>query len=399
VWRIFAANKRNQMIRVLITAFSLSLAVLCFAQEKEIQNFHIGIVYPISSNGLKALEYQNKVSLHAFGGLSGGELGLCLSGFGHITVGNLRGLQASGFGNIVNGKTNGMLAAGFANIGSNVQGMMAAGFANISTMVNGMQAAGFGNIATQITGMQAAGFGNIGSANRGFQGAGFGNITTLMTGFQAAGFGNIAGQINGMQAAGFINIAGDVKGIQAAGFINIANKVKGFQVAGFINIADSSDYPIGIINIVGNGEKFIQAYTDELSSYMLSFRSGGRYTYGFIGAGINSNTHFRDDTRFITELGLGGQLIVSANFRIRGEIFTSSFNATNQSALANRSGARLIADANYGRLHIFAGSGLSYLRIRNAAEFSHPLEIFKEPDYTGPNRWMLGLMGGVAVRI
>jgi hypothetical protein len=48
------------------------------------------------------------------------------------------------------------------------------------------------------------------------------------------------------------------------------------QIAGFINIADSSDYSIGIINIIRQGEKGIGVSVDETKTAMVSFRSGGR---------------------------------------------------------------------------------------------------------------------------
>lgn len=372
------------MIRFQFTLLTFCFAIMCMAQEKETQNFHIGLIYPISSNGIKALEYQNKVSLHAIGGMSGGELGLCLSGFGHITVGNQRGLQASGFGNIVNGETTGMLAAGFANISGNVQGMVAAGFANISTKVTGMQGAGFGNISTSI---------------RGFQGAGFGNISGVVKGAQIAGFGNIAANVNGLQAAGFINIAEEVNGIQVAGFINIAKNVKGAQLAGFINIADSSDYPIGIINIIKNGEKFVEAYTDELNNVMLSFRSGGKVTYGFIGIGQNYHPQLKPDGQLNFEVGVGYQVNLIEHFRIRNEIFTSNFNVSiSPTLLYHRSGIRLIADANLGRLHFFAGVGINYLLL-DGEPLSSDLIIQSWQKGYNHHMIMLGLKGGVAFRI
>ena len=36
-------------------------------------NAHIGLVYPLSTNGVAAAEYRNKFSLHAIGGLSASE--------------------------------------------------------------------------------------------------------------------------------------------------------------------------------------------------------------------------------------------------------------------------------------------------------------------------------------
>ena len=86
--------------------------------------------------------------------------------------------------------------------------------------------------------------------------------------------------------------AGDIKGSQIAGFMNIARKVKGVQIAGFINIADSSATPIGLINIIRNGEKSISISADETLTWLLSFRSGGKILYGIVGGGYHPDQTF-----------------------------------------------------------------------------------------------------------
>jgi hypothetical protein len=114
----------------------------------------------------------------------------------------------------------------------------------------------------------------------------------------------MADTVHGAQLAGFINLAENVN-TQVAGFINVAGKVKGVQVASFINIADSSDFPIGLVNIVKNGYKGIGVTADESGTVLGAFRSGGRVLYGIVGTGYN----FKSDKEFyVMEAGMGARL-------------------------------------------------------------------------------------------
>jgi hypothetical protein len=166
-----------------------------------------------------------------------------------------------------------------------------------------------------MSGVQAAGFLNLSSTTKGVQLAGFMNGTKDSAGVQAAGFINIAKQVK-TQVAGFVNVAEVVNGAQLAGFINVAGKVKGVQVAGFINTADSSDYPIGLINIVRSGEMGIGISVDESLTSLATFRSGGRRMYGVLGAGINVKT---ERIRYALEAGLGVHVAITKSFRINVE--------------------------------------------------------------------------------
>lgn len=46
-----------------------------------------------------------------------------------------------------------------------------------------------------------------------------------------------------------------MKGVQFAGLVNVAEEVTGVQFAALVNVAEESDFPIGIINIIKEGEK------------------------------------------------------------------------------------------------------------------------------------------------
>lgn len=268
---------------------------------------HVGFIYPLSTNGTHAPLDTNNFSIHLLAGVSAAERGLTFAGFSNFILKDAIGGQFAGFSNHIGGKADGGQFAGFANTYRGGKGAAFAGFANIAYgNIKGAQFAGFANTARNVKGVQFAGFVNY--ANR-------------VNGSQFAGFANISNkQVSESQVAGFINKAADVNGTQIAGFINIAKKVKGSQIAGFINVADSSDYPIGIINIIKNGEKSIGFSVDETQTAMLSFRSGGKGLYGIIGVGYN----FKNiDEVYAAELGLGAHAFNSAIFSLNTELVTT----------------------------------------------------------------------------
>src|SRR5690606_22129835 len=121
----------------------------------------------------------------------------------------------------------------------------------------------------------------------GLQITGIVNLSENVDGMQLSGTGNVSQHVKGLQLGGIVNLAHDVKGSQVAGILNKAGRVTGIQLSGIINMADSSDYPIGLINIIKNGERSIGISTDENLSSLISFRSGGRKLYGIIGLGSN----------------------------------------------------------------------------------------------------------------
>ncbi len=331
-----------------------------FAQQggdvKE-SHVHIGLVYPLSTNGVQAFNYKNQVSLHAIGGASASEEGFCASGFGNVIRYNGNGFIAAGFGNIILDNAEGVQAAGFLNYVKNkTHGFQAAGFANITGSFEGVQTGGFANINTKATrGVQLGGFLNIAKDMDGFQAAGFTNLAKNAIGAQVAGFGNNVKDIKGAQVAGFYNIARDVN-TQVAGFINIAKNVNGAQV-GFINIADSSDYPVGIINISKKGEKMIGATIDDNLTTLVTFRSGGKYLYGIVGLGAN----FRYPTAvYASEAGIGAHIPLAKSFRINLEAVSTSLSDYWTTVQIN-STFRVLGAVKLGqRMELFAGPAVHY---------------------------------------
>ncbi|MCY1517906.1 hypothetical protein D9M68_526090 [compost metagenome] len=152
----------------------------------------------------------------------------------------------------------------------------------------------------------------------GAQFAGFMNIVREIKGPQFSGFANIShGKENDAQFAGFINRGNTVNGVQVAGFINLAKKVKGPQISGFINIADSADYPVGIINLIKNGNKGFSLSMDETQTTLLSFQSGGKRLYGLLGLGYN---HKNRNEVYAMELGLGACFFPNSVLNVHTEL-------------------------------------------------------------------------------
>jgi len=280
------------------------------AQRNSNIKIHIGLIYPLSSNGVHAPLDTNDISFNLIGGVSSEENGFAFAGLTNVVRNNTHGTQFAGFSNHIGKKANGTLFAGFANTYHENNGVALAGFTNIAHgHVKGAQFAGFTNVAKSISGTQFAGFLNI---------------ATNVKDSQFAGFLNIATNVKGTQMAGFMNKARDVNGSQFAGFINIARKVKGTQIAGFINIAESSDCPIGILNFIKNGEKSLGLSIDENQTSMLTFRSGGRILYGILAAGYNfKNT----DEVYAFEAGFGAHFLQSNVFRISTELTASTLES------------------------------------------------------------------------
>ncbi|WP_316820110.1 hypothetical protein [Pedobacter gandavensis] len=314
-------------------------------QEKGIGKIHIGLIYPLSSNGTHAPLDTNNFSFHLLAGISSAEQGFSFAGFSNIVRNDATGTQIAMFSNHIGKKVKGLTIAGFLNSYGAGEGAAFAGFANVSKgNVKGLQLGGFTNIAKDLEGAQFAGFLNKANAVKGSQLAGFINIAKK--------------NLSASQLAGFINKAEDVKGSQFAGFINIAKKVKGIQAAGFINVADSCEYPIGIINLVRKGEKSISLTLDETQTSMLSFRSGGRVTYGILGIGYNLKNK---KEVYGMEIGLGAHWFQTDAFRLNTEI-TGSVLESFKAGEYFKSSFRVSPALKIGNhLELFAGPSINFL--------------------------------------
>ncbi len=299
----------------LVLIFTISIYSLAVFAQDTIRPIHVGLVYPVSSNGVKAGDYTNRFSLHVIAGVSANETAFSMSGAASI----------------VRHDANGVIITGGVNlIGNNATGLQLAGFSNmIKNEAKGTQISGFLNLAGSAKGAQIAGFSNI-----------------------------VTGHSSGLQLSGFINRSQDVN-VQVSGFMNIAKKVKGVQLAGFINIADSSDYPIGLFNFIKNGEKSISVTVDETMTGMASFRSGGRILYGIVGVGYN----FQDNDKplYAAEAGLGAHIRVANHFRVNLEAVNLSLSDFKKGTYM-KSALRILPAFRVGnRIELFAGPTINYV--------------------------------------
>lgn len=265
-------------IKTLITSSLLVISFGAFGQEKSStplssRPVDIGFIYPLTTNGVDAPKYNYRLSLQAIAGVSGG-----------ITGGAFAGIA-----NIVKGDATGGLFAGILNsIGHNATGGQFAGILN-----------------------------RVKGNSEGFQAAGLVNMSNSMKGVQTAGLGNITYQSSKtIQISGLFNKANEAH-TQISGLINIAKKITGVQLSGLVNIADSSDYAIGFVNLIKNGEKSIGISINESQNIMASFYSGGKHLYGIVGIGYNVKSKYNV---YALQAGIGGHLLQWGNaFRVNAE--------------------------------------------------------------------------------
>ncbi len=317
--------------------------------ETEIRPFHIGLIYPLSTNGIAAGKYVNQVSLHMLVGYAAGLEGIEFSGFGNIENDYVKGGQFAGFFNVVKNQVAGAQFAGFINLnGGYTYGGQFAGFINmVGDSAKAGQFAGFTNINSgKTTGAQFAGFMNL--------------VADDLDGGQFGGFLNYAQNVKGLQMAGFGNFAmGDVDGFQGSGFINVARNVKGVQL-GFINLADSIDgVPIGFISLVRkNGYRAVEVWGSEALHVNAAFKTGVDKFYNIFafgtqfsgsrwGFGYGFGTIFPSKSIFNVNLDL-----ISYRIFEKENVFGDLFNGNGHN-LNILNTLRLGVNANFNFLSVF----------------------------------------------
>lgn len=216
----------------------------------------------------------------------------------------------------------------------------------ISNNENILTIGGLANIIKcNSAGLQLAGLGNyIGNNGSGVLFSGLSNI--------------ISGNYNGLQFAGLSNISGDINGVQFAGLINIANNVSGVQLAGLINIANTSDYPIGLINIIKQGEMSVAVGYNEIGTAGITFRSGGKVTYGILGVGYNHKTK---GNALTVMGGLGAHINIIPWLRLNNEITGETFGDFSDKASFKVGYAFMPAFKIGNHLGLFGGPSLNYM--------------------------------------
>lgn len=288
----------KKILTLLLCVLTYSTLSAQTSTEKR-TTFQLTFFPPLSTNGMYSHQYTNTISINLLAGISQNEEAFTWGGLANVVLNDAKGFQMAGLANYV---------------GNDGQGFQNAGLANINK-------------------------------NR-------------FSGFQMAGLVNTASEMKGFQFSGLANIASDVNGVQFAGLINIAKDVHGVQFAGLINIAENSDCPIGLINIIKNGEKGIAVTYDAIGSTVVSFRSGGKYTYGILGVGYN---HKSSNNSLVTEGGLGAHIPVTPWFRINNELKVTSIGNNTDDPVFN-AGYSLLPAFRIGKhVELFAGAGINYM--------------------------------------
>lgn len=288
----------KKILTLLLCVLTYSTLSAQTSTEKR-TTFQLTFFPPLSTNGIYSHQYTNTISINLLAGISQNEEAFTWGGLANVVLNDAKGFQMAGLANYV---------------GNDGQGFQNAGLANINK-------------------------------NR-------------FSGFQMAGLVNTASEMKGFQFSGLVNIASDVNGVQFAGLINIAKDVHGVQFAGLINIAENSDCPIGLINIIKNGEKGIAVTYDAIGSTVVSFRSGGKYTYGILGVGYN---HKSSNNSLVTEGGLGAHIPVTPWFRINNELKGTSIGNNTDEPVFN-AGYSLLPAFRIGKhVELFAGAGINYM--------------------------------------
>lgn len=288
-------KKIQSVFIILLTVFHLSAQM----NQGKYVPFHFSFMPPLSSNGINASQYTNGASFSILAGMSANERNFTFASISNVIANEARGLQFAGISNY---------------IGKQGQGVAFAGITNITK-----------------------------GTYKGVQLAGIINTTK--------------GTYKGVQFAGLLNTSKDITGLQFAGLLNIAGKVRGVQFAGLLNIAEESDCPIGLVNIVKRGEMGIALTYDILGNGIVSFRSGGKYTYGIIGFGYNHKLPGNNKT--VAEAGYGVHIPCYSWFQINNEFKVTS-TATSDKPFLNASYSLLPSFKIKKHYNIFGGASLNY---------------------------------------
>lgn len=190
-----------------------------------------------------------------------------------------------------------------------------------------------------------------------FQVAGMFNLVGgNVKGLQVAGaFNTVVGNVAGVQVAAISNVSGDVNGLQASAY-NEAKSVKGTQI-GVVNVADSSDYPIGLVNLVKSGRKSLSVETEESYRTSLNLRTGGRVLYGLLGLGYSLNNQVLP---YSINAGLGAHVINRRFFDLDAELVAKHHINGTFNRVQGQYGLNLLPQVKLGsRLGIFAGPTLN----------------------------------------
>ncbi len=328
--------------------------------------FQVSFFPPLGTNGRHAELYTNDISLNLLVGLSKNERVVAFAGLVNLIKNNAAGVQMAGLANYVGNDVVGLQFGGLANIArGDVKGLQFGGLFNTANGFEGLQFGGLANVAGgDAIGLQFGGLANVAGGDAiGLQFGGLANIVRGdREGLQFGGLANIVhGDAKGLQFGGLANIVrGDVKGLQFGGLFNVAKNVRGVQFAGIVNIAERSDYPIGIVNIIKEGEMGIGVGYNEIGTVSLTFRSGGRVLYGIIGLGYNHKVAESRDALSIVG-GYGAHINILPWLRINNEFMCENIDIICNENPTFKSGYALMPALRLGNFEIFGGPSVNYM--------------------------------------
>ena len=336
------------MKKTLLFLFGLLLSFNVFSQEKNFRPAQINFGFPLSTiNVKKAKEYTNAFSINLLVGISKNERSFALAGISNVIANNATGLQIASVSNYIGNAGYGIELAGVTNINKgSYNGIQASGVYNYSGSGNGIAVAGVANMSKGFyNGIQASGVYNYSGSGNGIAVAGVANMSK--------------GSYNGLQLSCVTNIAGDVNGLQFAGVMNIAKKVKGVQFSTILNVAEESNFPIAFINIIKNGKMGVSLSYDNMNNTMLSFRSGGKYTYGILGVGYNNKVN--DGSNIVAEAGYGIHIPITNWLEINNEFKATSLGFSNDKVCYNASYLLAPSFTFLNHFNVFGGANFNYL--------------------------------------
>ena len=336
------------MKKILLFAVCFLLSLNVFSQEKNFHPVQINFGFPLSTiNVKKAKEYTNAFSINLLVGISKNERSLALAGISNVIANNATGLQIASVSNYIGNAGYGIEVAGVTNINKgSYNGIQVSGVYNYSGSGNGIAVAGVANMSKgAYNGIQVSGVYNYSGSGNGIAVAGVANTSK--------------DSYIGLQLSGVTNIAGDVKGLQFAAVANIAKKVKGVQFATLLNIAEESNFPIAFINIIKNGKMGVALSYDMMNNAMLSFRSGGKYTYGILGVGYNNLVN--DGSKVVAEAGYGIHIPINDWIEINNEFKATSVGFSNDKVCYNASYLLAPSFTFLNHFNVFGGASFNYL--------------------------------------
>jgi hypothetical protein len=335
--------EHNRFARLFISSRQL-------VQDLNLGNYFASAPYQISftpglsTHGMYNSQVIDRFSLNVLGGYTAGINGVEIAGVFNINRKSMYFLQVAGVFNFVGDSTRGIQMAGvYNNVLNNARGIQLAGVVNQSRNFS--------------SGIQMAGLANFDQTAKGLQVAGLINKYNTDKGIVLAGVANIGRDSSGTQISGLINTCGNVNGLQFTSLINTAKKVKGTQI-GFINVADSSDYPVGIINIIKNGGKSIAVSTDENWYTHIDFLSGGRVLYSLVGVGYKPGAA---KDKYLLDVGLGVHIVNNNSFYLNGEyVNSSSLNADIKTNVHYTNSLKILPGYKINKhLALFAGPSIN----------------------------------------